>query len=86
MKGAALVLLALVITGTSSCWVSQSVPDRDETSDVEVPTGEMRRTYYAGENILRTEMRVLVYANGRVVRQGIFREYYPDGSLKLEHH
>jgi len=68
----------------SGCWIGWRAPDPPAPAS-DVPTGEMRRTYYAGEQILRSELRVLVYPDGHVVRQGVNREYYRDGSLRFEH-
>jgi len=82
---AAAIVLALL---APACLVQRAQPDATPP----VPTHEMRRTYYAGASgapdtaHVRDESQVLVWPGGRVERDGVQREFAPDGTLLVERH
>ena len=70
-------LAALVLA--SACMVSGPVPDLPSPTSAH----ETRRTAYPNGQV-RREMRLLVWSDGRSVRDGPEREFHPDGSLAAE--
>jgi antitoxin component YwqK of YwqJK toxin-antitoxin module len=71
--------IGLVSALVAACLVQHPPPERQAPSAVH----EMRRTAHP-DGAPRREMRVLVWSDGRVERDGPEREFHPDGSLAAE--
>jgi antitoxin component YwqK of YwqJK toxin-antitoxin module len=72
-------LLAATLVLTSACLVQRPPPAREAPSSKE----ETRRTAYP-DGAVRRELRVRVWSDGRVERDGPEREFHPDGTLAAE--